>query len=110
MLNNLKQAENITYENLVGYSMLAPNSTIGFGDIVPLKNKLITLPFQYEAGDSGWYWIYYTDRTTKSSVLVNILRYDLIPPDIRKRNKLNFGESTLYNISRKGESPLRYVS
>lgn len=99
MLNNLKQAENITYENLVGYSMLAPNSTIGFGDIVPLKNKLITLPFQYEAGDSGWYWIYYTDRTTKSSVLVNILRYDLIPPDIRKRNKLNFGESTLYNIS-----------
>jgi hypothetical protein len=111
MKNRLENSNNLTFENLVGYSMLIINLTLGYGDILPLKNSpQKTLSFQYNVGLFGWYWIYYTDVTNKCSFLFLLTRADLVPGFVNEKNNLENGESSLYIITVGCGNKYGYVS
>jgi hypothetical protein len=108
--NKLQNSNNLTYANLIGYTTLISNNSLGYGSILPLKNPLNSLSFQYNSGLSGWYWIYYTDITNKCSFLFLLTRVDLVPELINKENNLQHGESTLYVLTVGCGNKEKYVS
>jgi hypothetical protein len=93
-------SSNQNWRNILA-TMQLPNASYGFYPVEPLPDPN-AISFRFNQGISGWHWAYqtYMDPETKttSSVFSNLLHFDMIPPKMMKKYKLEQGTCSYYAI------------
>jgi len=103
ILEEKLNGSDLTLDVLGQLNMITPLSNFGYEPITKQAGPPIsTTCLQFNQGTSGWYWLYGTfinEDGALSSYMFYILRMDLAPTEVLRKNKLRPGEASLYYIS-----------
>ena len=106
LLQNALSKDDIDLNKLQLISSLTPYKSEGLSDILPLpKNPLETQVFQFENGESGWFWSYGTFAKEKTGLdhdynyMYYIVRLELGNEKLRKLIQAPLGSTTVYLVS-----------